>query len=188
MGRLCPADAPLKEECFQATPLDFVRSAQAIMWNNGSLHPLKGAFVDDADCPVVPKGSTWARNPIPRIHTDNIGMARVGKCTYAPPRRGSWSAAKDDCQQFPSPCPALDVGWVETRASGDGNDHEGACSGDWTLGMVADRVVIPRELKPGRYVVGWRMDCEETAQVWHSCADVQVAPPHPIAEAMPAAE
>ena len=29
---------------------------------------------------VVPKGSTWARNPIPRIHDDNIGMAFVGRC------------------------------------------------------------------------------------------------------------
>ena len=23
------------------------------------------------------------------------------------------------------------------EASGDGNEHEGACSGDWTLGMAA---------------------------------------------------
>ena len=50
------------------------------MWNNGTLHPIKGMFVDDSVCPVVPKGSTWARNPVPRIHTDNIGMAFVGGC------------------------------------------------------------------------------------------------------------
>ena len=58
----------------------------------------------------------------------------------------------------------------------DSNKHEGWCSGDWTLGMVADRVVIPKELSPGRYVLSWRMDCEETAQVWSSCADVNVVP------------
>ena len=50
------------------------------MWNNGTLYPIKGMFVDDSVCPVVPKGSTWARNPVPRIHTDNIGMAFVGGC------------------------------------------------------------------------------------------------------------
>ena len=50
------------------------------MWNNGSLYPIKGKFVDDSVCPVVPKGSTWARNPIPRIHDDNIGMAFIGGC------------------------------------------------------------------------------------------------------------
>jgi len=35
----------------------------------------------------------------------------------------------------------------------DSNAHEGWCSGDWTLGMVADKVVIPETTKPGRYVV-----------------------------------
>ena len=50
------------------------------MWNNGTLYPIKGMFVDESVCPVVPQGSTWARNPVPRIHTDNIGMAFIGKC------------------------------------------------------------------------------------------------------------
>ena len=35
---------------------------------------------------------------------------------------------------------------------------------DWTLGMVSDKVVIPKTIKPGKYVVSWRMDCEETAR------------------------
>ena len=114
-----------------------------------------------------------ARNPVPRIHTDNFGMAFVGNCTDGPPRYNRWSGAKTDCQQFPSPCPEVDTDWHD--ASGfDSNDHEGACSGDWTLGMVADHVIIPEDTKPGRYVIGWRMDCEETAQVWASCADVHI--------------
>ena len=50
------------------------------MWNNGSLRSIEGKFVDGSVCPVVPRGSTWARNPIPRIHTDNIGMGFVGRC------------------------------------------------------------------------------------------------------------
>ena len=48
------------------------------MWNNGTLLPIDGMFVDDSVAAVVPKGSTWARNPIPRIHTDNVGMAWEG--------------------------------------------------------------------------------------------------------------
>jgi len=183
--RLCPADSPLTEACFQQTPLDFVREKHAIMWNNGSVHPIPGMFVDASDCAVVPEGSTWARNPIPRINTDNIGLASVGKCTYGPPRRELWSAEKEDCQQFPSPCPDLDKGWFECTdgvsqggCDKQGNDdHWGMCSGDWTLGMIADQVVIPKALKPGKYVVGWRMDCEETAQIWSNCADVEVVAP-----------
>jgi len=188
--RMCPLEKmPCTEQDFQKMPLDFVRDAgaHAIMWNNGSLYPIKGKFVDDAVCTVVPKGSTWARNPIPRIHTDNTGMAFVGKCT---PQSGpnacrqkgaAWCGAKDDCQQFPSPCP-FDKGWYMGNASHmptgpflpDSNQHEGWCSGDWTLGMVSDKVFIPATLKPGRYVVSWRMDCEETAQIWQNCADVNI--------------
>lgn len=33
---------------------------------------------------------------------------------------------------------------------------------------------IPADLPPGDYVVGWRWDCEQTPQIWHSCADVTV--------------
>lgn len=51
---------------------------------------------------------------------------------------------------------------------------QGTCSGDWTLGMIADKVIIPKGLKPGHYVLGWRNDCEETAQVWQNCADVKI--------------
>ena len=44
--RLCPADQPLTEECFQQIPLDFDRSKQALVWNNGTRFPIPGIFVD----------------------------------------------------------------------------------------------------------------------------------------------
>ena len=190
--RLCPADSPLTEECFQQHPLDFVRGSQAIMWNNGSSRPIPAMYVDDTVCPVVPAGSTWARSPVPRINTDNDGLAFEGNCTTGGERREWWSAAKKDCEQFPNPCPDIDEDWFKCDdgyeqggcdAAGN-NDHWGYCSGDWTLGMVADRVVVPKELPPGKYVVGWRLDCEETAQIWQNCADVEVvAPPVEMAAA-----
>ena len=73
----------------------------------------------------------------------------------------------------------------------DKNNHEGYCSGDWTLGMISDEVNIPKGLKPGKCaellqksyslqlcvcshvyplladVLSWRWDCEETAQSEH---------------------
>merc|ERR1712216_72800 len=46
--RLCPLEKmPCTEEQFQEMPLQFVRDEQAIMWNNGTLHPIRGMFVDD---------------------------------------------------------------------------------------------------------------------------------------------
>ena len=165
------------------------------MWNNGSLLPLRGMFVDDSVCPVVPVGSTWARNPIPRIHDDNLGMAWVGGCWGQEGPPGQVCRQEDapgvgrcpdkqDCSNFPTPCPEVDRGWYGGNATHmptefhapDDNRHEGWCSGDWTLGMVSDEVVVPKHLAPGRYIVSWRWDAEETAQVWQNCADVNILP------------
>jgi hypothetical protein len=255
--RLCPLEKmPCTESEFQELPLEFVRDAQAVQWNNGSmyvthphsLHSLGSGFcathggctshthhpgtpsracswtiqcallyqkeahgrsrlcllsvavstllarvppesalsrsvrqcehqdsrLSPIHCmpprtppPSIPaRITTWhmlvcrARNPIPRIHTDNIGMAWVGKCLDRPACSQSgadYCNIKDDCQQFPSPCPDVDKGWWGGNATHmptsyvppDDNRHEGACSGDWTLGMISDEVVIPRTIKPG---------------------------------------
>ena len=168
--RLCPAEKmPCTEQDFQMMPLDFVRGSQAIMWNNGTLYPIPKAakYVDDSVCPVVPKGSTWARNPVPRIHTDNHGMAFVGKCVeghYGDSGDDYCSEHKADCQQFPTPCPELERATVANKMMGewyrsngknestasDRNTHEGACSGDWTLGMISDELILPKSIKPGK--------------------------------------
>ena len=37
-----------------------------------------------------------------------------------------------------------------------------------------DMVKIPADLTAGKYVLGWRYDCEATAQVWSNCADITV--------------
>merc|ERR1711865_1305740 len=40
--RLCPADEPLTEACFQKLPLEFVKSEHKLLWNNGSLIAVLG--------------------------------------------------------------------------------------------------------------------------------------------------
>ena len=40
--------------------------------------------------------------------------------------------------------------------------------------MRKDFVVVPDKLEPGEYVLGWRWDVEETAQVWSSCSDITI--------------
>lgn len=37
-----------------------------------------------------------------------------------------------------------------------------------------DRVEVPADIPPGAYVLSWRWDCEESAQVWQNCADVTI--------------
>ena len=39
---------------------------------------------------------------------------------------------------------------------------------------VEDEVVVPADIAPGEYVLGWRWDAEQTTQVWASCADITI--------------
>lgn len=177
--RLCPANETLTEECFQRTPLEFDRTKQVLKWNNGTLqYPMgdKAIFVDGNV--TYPRGSTWARNPIPRIWDSKVGLHNPSACpgpsTRAHPLPG--------CMAFPAPCP-----WDTYNKSGllpceqedgllgrcDGNGMS-QCGSDWVVGVISDHVLIPKDLPAGEYVLGWRWDCEETAQIWQNCADVSI--------------
>jgi len=158
--RLCPVGQPATEECFQRLPLEFDRTKQTLLWNNGTRYPIKGVFVDTG---VVPQGSTWARNPIPRVNDDNRGLQDPTSCLGPNGRSGP------GCIQFPPPCP-FDTGLYDWSTDGSG---QGECSGDWTMGLIADTLIIPENLR-GDYVLSWRWDCEETAQIWQNCADVHI--------------
>lgn len=178
--RLCPAGEPLTEACFQRTPLDFDRTKQVLKWNNGSLQfPMgdKAVFVDGNV--TNPPGSTWARNPLPRIWDSKVGLHNPEACP-GPSTRAAKSPP--GCMAFPPPCP-----WDTYNTTGllpcdqkagllgrcDGNGMS-QCASDWVVGVVSDHVIIPKDLPAGEYVLGWRWDCEETAQIWQNCADVTI--------------
>ena len=42
----------------------------------------------------------------------------------------------------------------------------------WLGKLQVDEIVVPNTA--GAFVLGWRWDCEETAQVWNNCADIQI--------------
>jgi len=166
--RLCPASDALTEECFMRMPLEFVRTGQHLRWNNGTRLSIPGTWIDVG---TKPAGSTWARNPIPRIDFGGGGgSATDGVC------RGHGRGP--NCVNFKPPC---DDSWLDVHPTDkDGSmngEVQGECSGDWTNGVIVDQIVIPKDLVPGAYVVGWRWDCEETTQVWSSCADVEIVAP-----------
>ena len=39
---------------------------------------------------------------------------------------------------------------------------------------MLDVLRVPADLPEGDYVLGWRYDCEGTAQVWQNCADISL--------------
>ncbi len=146
-------------------PLEFDRSKQALLMNNGTRYPLKGIFVG-GDI-TWPRNSTWARNPVPRQGEFSAGAMRPNKTSTA------------GYTEFPPPCPWDCSGQPDCPDPGSA-DHPGTqesyagCSGDWRGGQIVDTVRIPANIEPGQWVLGFRWDCEETSQVWQSCADITI--------------
>lgn len=180
--RLCPAGEELTEACFQKTPLEFDRSKQTLVWNTKVVpgadkttptpppgktlrYPVPNPiFVDKG---TWPPGSTWARDPIPRAQDTLAGLHNPSSCPGPTARSGP------GCLSFPAPCP-WDHGLLNCTTEECHGNGMGACSSDWVVGLVTDSVFIPEHLEPGDYVLSWRWDCEETAQVWSNCADVKI--------------
>jgi len=160
--RLCPSSEPLTESCFQKHPLEFT-GKQSIQFNNGTRIPVKGTFVSNG---TIPEGSTWAMCPIPP-------RCLGGGCTSKPPFCKPCDGLEDctTCDNTPDPCfpPPCDEG-----------DQPGLCSGNQptkhgTAVSVVDMIKVPSYLPEGKYVLGWRYDCEATAQVWSNCADITLS-------------
>ena len=131
--------------------------------NNGTRYPLKGIFVNEG---TWPRNSTWARNPVPRQGEFSNGAKRPNATSTA-----GWT-------EFPPPCPWDCSGQPGCPNPGTGTpgiqQNYAGCSGDWRGGQVVDTVMIPADIEPGQWVVSWRWDCEETSQIWQSCADVTI--------------
>ena len=49
-----------------------------------------------------------------------------------------------------------DHGMLNCTGAGCHGTGMGACSADWVVGLVSDMVLIPKDLKPGHYVLSWR--------------------------------
>ena len=48
-------------------------------------------------------------------------------------------------------------------------------SGDEKVEWIwKDRVLVPQSLATGRYVLSLRWDCQNTPQVWNSCANIEI--------------
>lgn len=158
--RLCPASEPLTEECFQKHPLDFV-GPQRLVNKLGEQIEINGTYVTEG---TKPAGSMWALNPIPPRCLS--GDCREGKACV--PVTEDPLCASGDCTPCDdTPEPAFEPPCDEATF--------GTCSGNEYGVAVVDMVQIPADLLPGKYVLGWRWDCEATAQIWSNCADITIA-------------
>uniref|UniRef100_A0A6T8BFU4 Chitin-binding type-4 domain-containing protein n=1 Tax=Prymnesium polylepis TaxID=72548 RepID=A0A6T8BFU4_9EUKA len=51
--------------------------------------------------------------------------------------------------------------------------HGAGIGGEFRFEMV-DQLEVPADAPPGEYSLSWRWDCEQTPQVWNSCADITI--------------
>jgi len=144
--RLCPKDSALSEECFQSGALTFADSNSSIHWNDDSEADKKIT----TRTYVAPDGTQWRTNPVPAC----LG----GKQPYAIHGR-----ATPDCIYGTMFEPGFDEfhqGYL--RPSNTGKNKF----------SIMDELNVPNQ--PGKYVLGWRWDCESADQVWTSCADIEI--------------
>jgi len=150
--RLCPLKSELTEACFQETPMPFAGDS-SLMLSNGTMMQLKSVFVSEGTLPV---GSTWQMLGIP--DTNHVRPSRSDPFE-------AWA--------FEPPC--YEPGYPDQPL---GHLEQGRCSGQWLTNMtIYDHLRVPEHLPPGEYVLGLRWDCETSAQVWQSCADITITAP-----------
>lgn len=144
--RLCPKESALTEECFQSNVLTFADTNSSIHWNDDSAEDKKIV----TRTYVAPDGSQWRTNPIPACLGQFDDYAIHGRAT-------------PDCEFGTHFEPGFDEfhqGYL--RPSNTGKNRF----------SVMDELNVPN--KPGKYILGWRWDCEEADQVWTSCADLEI--------------
>ena len=167
------------EACFQAGVLDFADNKTTIRYVDGSAPEFSIPAVDVSGDAVVPRGSTWRRDPIPACACDaglncHNGGGSSRRQTYK--WLLEWNAPYSNRTDGPPGCvhgtmfePAWPNGYGHIALR---PDEGGGKTPDFNYEMV-DRVRVPADAK-GEYVLSWRWDTEQKSQVWSSCADIVI--------------
>jgi len=196
--RLCktPEDGDmtkLTEECFQAGHLDFVGKTSWVQYGDdpGTRIPFEATRSRNETFPV---GSQWTMNPIPGCASKDGGVftEKSDSCANAARlnkdgQRVQYTKTFD--KGFPSGIfgfgeHGAGFGEIQGLENFNGAPPESAWWKEETRPVfvynfnfnIVDKVKIPENLTPGKYVISFRWDCELTFQVWSSCVDLLVKP------------
>jgi len=150
----------ITEECFQQTPLRFAGEQQWFQFGE-DVNSRVYFLANRTDVGTTPSGSQWTKNPIPGCSDCGAGC-RNGFFDKAP---GCPSGTHFE----PIIPEAKGYGMGYTEIHDDKMDRHF----NFTIG---DNLQIPDDLEPGKYVLSWRMDCEETEQIWSACSSINLVP------------
>jgi len=158
---LANANGPLTEEEFRKIPLDFDGNS-ILRWDGEKSTQLEFNTTEkgwETNVGTIPKGSTWRKNPIPTILWYREGPSFEPVCEES-----------DACRKAATTGAWTD-GDVNALCKCSGHSNDGPLLPNIE---VVDNVKIPSHLKPGRYVLQWRWDCEESDQIWAGCSDIEI--------------
>lgn len=124
--RLCPAGEALTETCFQKMPLQFAGNRSWLRWKNGHQVEIDALRVTEG---TTPSGSQWSRNPIPTCRGTG-----GEPCTQGP--------------AFTPPAGCNETCWgYQVNGTYSGGSHV------VEMPAIVDKVLIPKDLPSGKYVV-----------------------------------
>jgi len=193
--RLCPKNATISEECFQRRVLRFANDMHELRYGNltlmgdvMSLPAYKVPLVKTTQG-VHPKGSEWARNPIPScMMFDQNSCKGLSKSDFVECAQVASGYGMVQCPpgmtQFPEPLPGLS-GHVPFWSSNLGELPQWSNTVALPMGLspffsmgfpfsIVDQVMVPEDLVEGEYLLSLRMDAEQSSQVWQNCADIRI--------------
>jgi hypothetical protein len=160
--RLCKADRPLTEECFQASPLAYARAynngyGHGVLFANGTRVTIPAMLVPDS----VTGTGEWMRNPIPSFASDDVAcdkiMPKGEHCVWDCPGCGAPTYAADGA------CPCKCNEYTEYFPSGFayvGSDPAifpdplPNFSHEYHSYAVEDALLVPKDIPAGDYVLG----------------------------------
>lgn len=200
--RLCPADGNVTEECFQQHVLKFSGDTHQIQHDSVTYQYNKQVKLPPFSIPrhtttegTFPKGSEWARVPIPGCKLCDQSSCGPGLYPNLTDRFESEllrdlgyrnSSALGGLEWFEQQVCAQSCSGINLTACPPGmlqfpepaNGLSGYYrSDDGMVYSILDRVHVPEAMAPGSYLLSWRWDCEQSHQIWQNCADIQITDP-----------
>jgi len=201
--RLCPADGEVSEECFQQHVLEFAGDTQYIQYDNKSYQYEKMVKLPRFPIPLHktskgthPKGSQWARVPIPACRlcdqsvcgkglmpnlTDSFELPLSG--LYPNGSRAFGGLKWFEQQMCAQSCSGLNItacppGMTQFPEPANGiSGYTGTYPPVGDTGLpysIVDKMKVPEKLPAGAYLLSWRWDAEQSHQIWQNCADVLI--------------
>ena len=178
--RIAPLNSSLDEETFAKHPLTFAEPS--VSYIQYGTNESNRSAIKSVTTQLTKGNATWKKNPIPGCtyheYSAVINSPADGKLHGG---LGVGNKGKDgtyECKSplFEPPLPGL-FGFGDSVCGSHVFDfycteEEKRYQREHFEFSIIDKVVVP-ETK-GRFVLSFRWDCEQTPQVWTSCADIEI--------------